>query len=149
MLNSVIIMAEKSKTDRDKLLKKFSNRSGHLIIFNSWNWSLIHGTFSVNKFLVLYMYYGTVQCNLGPILVLTSDLCRQALAASFCQNVLMLSLSVNCLHKLIYVNPILTPNCEKQKNNKRVTTKGWSHFAKSLRFFSVNIAISNKYMTCV
>ena len=49
----------------------------------------------------------------------------------------MLSLSVNCLHELIYVNPILTPNCEKQKNNKRVTTKGWSHFAKSLRFFSV------------
>ena len=68
-------MAEKSKTDRDKLLKKFSNRSGHLVIL-----ILIHGTFSVNKFLVLFMYYSTVQCNLGPILVLTSDLCSQALA---------------------------------------------------------------------
>ena len=106
-------MAEKSKTDRDKLLKKFSNPSGHLDLLH-----LIHGTFSVNKFLVLYMYYGTVQCTLGPILVLTSDLCRQALAASFCQNVLMLSLSVNYLHKLIYVNPILTPNCEKQKTKE-------------------------------
>ena len=47
------------------------------------------------------MYYGTVQCNLGPISVLTSDLGRQALAASFCHNVLMLSLSVNYLHELI------------------------------------------------
>ena len=40
----------------------------------------MHGTFSVNKFLVLHMYYSTVQCNLGLILVLTSDPCRQALA---------------------------------------------------------------------
>ena len=75
-------------------------------------------------------------------MVLTSDLCRLSQPVSVRKLVLTLSLSVNYLHKLIYMNPIFwTPNCKKQKN-KRVTTKGRSHFAKILGTFSVKIVIS-------
>ena len=45
-------------------------------------------------------------CNLGAILVLTSDLCRLSQPVSVRKLVLTLSLSVNYLHKLIYMNPI-------------------------------------------
>ena len=44
---------------------------------------------------------------IGAILVLTSDLCRLSLPVSVRKLVLTLSLSVNYLHELIYINPII------------------------------------------
>ena len=74
---------------------------------------LIHGVedgaFFVNKSSVkLYMYHGTVYTVtlIGAILVFTSDLCRLSQPVSVRKLVLTLSLSVNYLHKLIYMNPI-------------------------------------------
>ena len=95
----------KSPLTEKKNAKNFWNPRGHFVTFNSWSWRWCIFCWQILSFIHVPWY--SVHCNLiGAILVLTSDLCRLSLPVSVRKLVLTLSLSVNYLHELIYINPI-------------------------------------------